>query len=1287
MKNLLRRFAICFLTVLMILSLAGVVACNKVPTGNNSSSSIVDDSQSSSAVEDSSASAEDSSTAVEDSSSTSEDSSSSAEDSSSSAEDSSSSVEDSSSEDSSSSSSSGDVDPDPDPDPETLFVKVNGAIEEANGVVTSKMVNSLAILNGGEFVEGTISAKVSLNGQRGDNGIVFGLKNINNLDAYWENPGVYYYFFFLSNAGTAYLGKVSNATWTVCGETPIAGFSANAEYTLEVARDQSSSEYDVIRCYVNGELYVSYKDGEHHDGTGYGIRAGASGVTFSEITVSSEIKGAATTLEGFTIANGLFEESNGAIVSKTGKAIAEKTGGEFVYGTLEVTMSPNGNRTDNGLIFALTPNAIHSYWENDVSYYFFFLSLDGFAFLGKVDNGWETCQYVTVPGYDQNKTYTLKVERDATTIYGYVDGVCYVTYADSFPLTGKGYGVRAASIGVAFKDLKCQSSGEITESYPSDIEVVSGKFLGSNGAARAGANSSLGIVKNASLTEGTFSATIKGVSNKRSGLVFAYSNDGTTESYYRFVSRKEAQRVELDKVVNGVATNLYSNYLSAGYSTGSNLPFKVVIEDGVAYCYFWNTLYTVIDVELSGDKVGLYAEGPASQFSNYTISATPEVVKVDTLLFGHSYFELWSNYKNDLASLASQYNLGSYTNIGIGGSIAAHWYKFKEGLVAYGASKAIYMIGINDLTGGVAPASVVADIKNTLLYMKEINPALTVVLLSVNHCPARSTITTAISQTNVLMQELCASYDWISYAEMEYAFCDDGSTPNSYWFTDGLHPTANGYVQKIVPAIEKALKNEGQPELDEETKLQLLNKAKEIKKGALIDYSEWSYRTAEWATAKPYYDEAIMLIDACETAKEVEDLDLSTIIASLKAIKRNTDYAGAEFISGSNNAVWEAAPFKAALDSSVPGLYNVEHDGHRLTQNVEYTDMSFTFGINEITNEFATIGVLFRATQTAGLGIKGYMINLVTKENYVQVWYFNDSYGADSIAKNMAYIGGWVFPGEVEDTLFRAIVEGNYIYIYTEEDYQKEGKERYGCSVDLSNAGNFAPWTSGYIGINCWASSNGAKGKFVLDNISGNVVEKEAEPEIKDYPNQVVNALKGSTDIYSFNPSAISGGDNGTFTVSGFSYKLYTGLNVNNFSMTVDAKCQTDLGIAGFLFRCKPNGVGDGIDGYLMNFVSNANQQYIQIFYLNNCYNTDGTPVICDYIGGWVFPGLVLQNTFDVVVDGEYITLTAGGHTLSVSLTGAQIGGNYELYTSGGFGILSWQEGLVANLTISSIKA
>ena len=156
-------------------------------------------------------------------------------------------------------------------------------------------------------------------------------------------------------------------------------------------------------------------------------------------------------------------------MSQTGGAIAEVVDGEFVYGSLEVTMKIKG-AADNGVIIALTPNDTHMYWENEVSYYFFFVNLHGLAMLGKVDNGtWTTCQEAVINGYSATGTYQLKVEKDASTIYGYVNGVCYISYADSFPLEGVGYGLRAGGSGVEYSNLSGKVAPKTTKALHPEV--------------------------------------------------------------------------------------------------------------------------------------------------------------------------------------------------------------------------------------------------------------------------------------------------------------------------------------------------------------------------------------------------------------------------------------------------------------------------------------------------------------------------------------------------------------------------------------------------------------------------------------------------------------------------------------------------------------------------------------------------------------------------------------------------------------------------------------------------
>ena len=377
------------------------------------------------------------------------------------------------------------------------------------------------------------------------------------------------------------------------------------------------------------------------------------------------------------------------------------------------------------------------------------------------------------------------------------------------------------------------------------------------------------------------------------------------------------------------------------------------------------------------------------------------------------------------------------------------------------------------------------SIKNTLLYIKEAIPTYEVVLLSVNHCPARSNIRPQISETNRLMQNLAAQYDWIRYAEVEYAFCDDGVNPAAGWFIDGLHPSAAGYTQKLIPAIQSALRGENQPTLDDELTNELLENAKSVKLCQLTDYRQSAFRSAEWVTAKPLYEAAVEKINDCQTVAEVEALDLTSYIAQLDKIKNVGDYSYEAFLSGNGCDKWETDTFKNALESGKDGKFTLTHDGHRLNTNTLYTDMTFKFKLSDVTGSFDVAGPLFRATQSSALGIQGYMINIVTDPNYIQIWYFEECFGTAN--KNMHYIGGWVFPGEVEDTEFRVIVEGNTVYIYTEEDYQTKGKEAYGCSADLSFGGQLTPYAYGAYGVIAWNSNTGAKGTMEITDIQGEV--------------------------------------------------------------------------------------------------------------------------------------------------------------------------------------------------------
>ncbi len=361
----------------------------------------------------------------------------------------------------------------------------------------------------------------------------------------------------------------------------------------------------------------------------------------------------------------------------------------------------------------------------------------------------------------------------------------------------------------SYNQLVLTSDFETTDlDLSSSIVNLKGGFAESSGTFTAVSISNLGILKEKELDNSSITSYITLSNGGRGGIVFGYGDSG----YYYFYIKPYSNYyvVELAKVTNNTTNILYSNYVSAGYNPNNPFKMKVLIENSKAYCSFYNSLYEVIELECFGDGVGFASDLSGTKFTSITFTNETHT-EYDTLVFGHSYTELWTNYRNDLSNLAYNLNMdfGSIGNIGIGGSIAEHWEEFEDSIVSLNPKLAIYNIGINDLAWGKSPSQIVDSIENLLVNLKtRLGDDFKVVLLSINHCPDRVSYKTKISNTNELMKEMASRYEWILYADVEYAFCTvdgDATTANTALFTDGLHPTKEGYAL-IVKAIKNVLK-------------------------------------------------------------------------------------------------------------------------------------------------------------------------------------------------------------------------------------------------------------------------------------------------------------------------------------------------------------------------------------------------------------------------------------------------------------------------------------------------
>ncbi|MBO4355876.1 MAG: hypothetical protein J5850_03365 [Clostridia bacterium] len=619
--------------------------------------------------------------------------------------------------------------------------------------------------------------------------------------------------------------------------------------------------------------------------------------------------------------------------------------------------------------------------------------------------------------------------------------------------------------------------------------ILSGGFTGKT-VLNVSEDKTLAVFGELNSGKGTITANVGGGGDSapKFGLVFGLSEDGNLK-YYRFQVNKSTQRVEIAQMRNNSETVLDSNYLSAGFGTSAVHPMYVIITDGKAYCYYWNTLYFVVDIKLSGTGVGIFSMKAKASFSRVTITDEANVETCDTLIFGHSYMEMWNNWEKEMNLIKDEYDLGVVRNIGIGGSVASHWVNFKEEILIYKPRIGIYDIGVNGLSGGQSPEKITAYVEETLVYLRENLPDFKVVLLSCSQCNARTSIKANISKLNELYRKMCAKYDWMLYAEVEYAFCDNNGNPMSSWFKDGLHPTESGYKQKYIPAITAALRGEDQPVLDQDEANKDLANAKTEAISKLCDYSQGAYSSENWKKAESLYKKMVDKINACKTEEEVKKVDLTAEKAELDKIENLADELFKHLTTeGSYYETTKSSSyttFNNEMSKAKDGVFPITEKGYRIDSTAKYSDMNFTFILSDPSGDVGIAGPIFRVSQTASGGFKGYLINYVTAPNYIQVWYCSDSFASSN--NNITYIGGWVFPGEVENTLFRAIVKNSHIYIYTEEDFQKGGETAYGCSVDLTNSGAIAEVKTGGIGIlSTWSD---LKANLAIPSFSGTVVE------------------------------------------------------------------------------------------------------------------------------------------------------------------------------------------------------
>lgn len=673
---------------------------------------------------------------------------------------------------------------------ERLSVK-SGDMALAEGECVSRRADSLAIVGDG-FKEGTILTEIRPVAG-GDNGIVFGASAA--TDKYWE-AGASYYFFFISRDGSAFLGKVHNGEWYTLSVKSLGQFNYNAYHELKCERYFTDDECAVIRCYVNGLPYLTVRDYEPLTGTGYGYRAGSVGVKYKNTERSDEFGDKEHELDGANIRSGNFTAENGGYRSAAQNSLLCLRDKKLAYGTFEANITKCG-AADDGIIFGLSENGMRSYWEQGVSYYFFFISSRGTAYLGKVHDGtWKWLGESAVAGYTDRGTYALKIERDVTGINCYVNDALCVSYRDAAPLTGTCVGLRAGADGVRYGGISVRETGAFEFVAPEHFGVVSGEFARIDGLITATKNKSL-MVYDAPVTEGTVSVKMNPGSDGNNGIVFGiktekdefYDREQGVSYYFFHISSTRTAR--LLRIENTSAVKCEEVGLTAGYSSSDESELKVIVDGARIMCYVNGAMYVdYTDAHpIGGDRVGIRATSAGAVFRDFETSANKAPLKADLVLFGHSHAELWENAATDLASL------GTVANLGVGGTATAQWVNRIKHITSYDPKYVVMWLGSNDIGAGVPVDTFIERVAAILDGVKTALPNAKIVLFTEFYQPGGGRESEAFrAQVRDMNEKYKARFG------AEYIVCDifdvamNGDTLDTTKFRDIYHLTNEAYA-------------------------------------------------------------------------------------------------------------------------------------------------------------------------------------------------------------------------------------------------------------------------------------------------------------------------------------------------------------------------------------------------------------------------------------------------------------------------------------------------------------
>ena len=307
-----------------------------------------------------------------------------------------------------------------------------------------------------------------------DTGFVF-FVNGNGLESYWEDLGTNYFLAYISENGYLRLLHVEDfegetSTWESVSQ--IENYDENATYNIKVVTNDIDEQHYGINFYLNSQYVGSVSKDKIQQpitGTGWGLRSGGN-ATIENLRIEASASNDFPVEDenpidystyGFydlTSVHGNATLSNGAATFNGSPTLSTCTNKNkpFELGC-SISADIYNYSNDVGIVFFVDNNGLDVYCESDgVSYYFLFVSHDGYLYLGHVatisTGTWYEVRKVAIDNYNPTQTYNVKAstyEIDSVR-YGidlYLDGVkmmsVQMNYAD-FPINGTGWGVRSA---------------------------------------------------------------------------------------------------------------------------------------------------------------------------------------------------------------------------------------------------------------------------------------------------------------------------------------------------------------------------------------------------------------------------------------------------------------------------------------------------------------------------------------------------------------------------------------------------------------------------------------------------------------------------------------------------------------------------------------------------------------------------------------------------------------------------------------------------------------------------